>query len=96
MPMRLVESLPRKYKNLQSLASWIWLLIFPLSLLLAIFHIWWDGLVGLFIGWQGYFFLRRMTVHSVLEYAEDDEAFFDELAQRGFIVFRDRSGKLME
>jgi len=87
--LRLIHYLPKKYQIPHAFFSWVWMLSIPAAILLSIFVKWWIGLVVIFFITPAiYGGTKKSAAQSVLEYAEEDEDFFNQLVEQNLLVFK--------
>jgi hypothetical protein len=87
--LRLVDYLPKHYQYAHIFWSWVWLLSVPAFICVSIFFKWWVGLLLLFFVTPIIFrATRKSAAEFVLEHAEEDEQFFNELVRQNVLVFK--------
>jgi len=83
--------MPRRYRTAHFFWSWIWLLSFPLAIILGIFVKWWAGLIVLIVG----LLLPRAIKHSatdfVLEHCVEDAEFYDKAINSGLLIVNENT-----
>jgi hypothetical protein len=86
--LKLVWQLPKRYQYANLVWSWIWMLSIPGFICVSIFVKWWAGLVLLFIVTPAIMrATKATTAQHVLEYAEENEEFFNYLLEKDVIRF---------
>jgi len=86
--LSLIDYLPKNYQYAHMFWSWVWMLSIPFFIVLAFFTFG-IGLLGLFIVTPLIFkSTKKSAAQFVLEHAENDPAFFDQLEERNLLTFR--------
>jgi len=87
--VRLVDFLPREYQFATIFWSWVWMLSIPACLCVVVFWKWWVGLLLVILVPPT---IRKATVKSavqfVLQHAEDNADFFEQLVDMDLLIFR--------
>jgi len=90
--LKLVDYLPKRYQYAHIFWSWIWMLSIPGFILVSIFVKWWIGLLLLCVVTPALSKGTKITaVHFVLEYAEENKDFFNELVKNDRLTFNSHS-----
>ena len=93
--LKLIDSLPKRYRFTHYFWSWIWILTIPVCILLAIFIKWWLGLILILTVTPGiYKVVKISAVQFVLEHATDNEDFFNKLVEDDLLEFQKKNNHL--
>ena len=86
--LKLVASLPRRYRFAIDLWSWVWFLMFPGALIVGFCTSWWVGLgIFLFAGPVRQA-IKKSAVDFVFEFATENERFFNECVAKGLLTIQ--------
>ena len=81
--------LPKRYQAAHAFWSWIWMLSIP-AFLVAAFFVWWVGIpLLLVVTPMIYRASKRSAAQFVLEHAQDNKVFFDDLMRNKMLIFRE-------
>ena len=87
--LRLIDYLPKRYQYAHNFWSWCWMLSIPAAILLGIFVKWWIGLIIIFFVTPAiYGATKKSAAQFVLEYAEENEDFFNKLTENNLLIFK--------
>lgn len=87
MALRVMESqdMPGRFRAAHLFWSWIWLLSFPLAIVLGIFVQWWVGLIVLVVALLLPRSIKHSAIDFVLEQCVENEAFYDKAVSSGLL-----------
>jgi hypothetical protein len=87
--LKLIDYLPKRYQYAHYFWSWVWILSIPGFICVAIFIKWWVGLLLLFFVTPLIFkSTKKSAAQFVLEYAEQNKEFFEELVKNNILTFK--------
>jgi len=86
--LRLINQLPKRYQAAHAFWSWVWMLSIPGFICVSIFWKWWAGLILLmFVTPTIFSATKKSAAQFVLEHAQDNKEFFNQLAENNLLVF---------
>jgi hypothetical protein len=90
--LKLIDYLPKRYRVANTFWSWVWILSIPGFICVSIFWKWWVGLLLLFFVTPTISrSVKRSAAEFVLEYASNNELFFNHLVEKDLIVFKENT-----
>jgi hypothetical protein len=92
--LQLINFLPVRYKAAHHFWSWVWMLSLPGAFVIGYyFSWWWTPVILFFISPAILHSVKKSCAEFVLEYAEQDPAFFTKLFESNILSFHDKDGK---
>ncbi len=87
--LHMISLLPKRYQYAHYFWSWVCFLSIPAFICVSIFYKWWVGLVLLFTATPIVFkATKKSAADFVLEYAEENELFFNLLVSGDMLIFK--------
>jgi hypothetical protein len=91
--LRLIEYLPKRYQVAHTFWSWVWMLSIPGFICVSIFYKWWVGvLLLIFVTPLIASSTKKSAAQFVLEHAQDNKDFFNQLVKNNLLVFVENTG----
>jgi len=88
----LIDYPPKRYQAAHAFWSWVWMLSIPGFICVSIFWKWWAGLLLLFFVTPAISSaIKKSAGQFVLEHAQDNREFFEELVRNNLLVFKEKS-----
>jgi hypothetical protein len=88
--VKLVDHLPTRYRAAVDFWFWVWFLMFPGALVAGFYYSWWAALGLLLMAGPVRHAVKRSAAEFVLEFATENEDFFNACVERGYLTIRVR------